>query len=228
MATIQPAAMQNQQYDKYNTKCGLFASAWNADLEKPLDETDPILAWLLTFAADAVSFFRKMEDGQTRYEKEVGKRWSRPRLSFGEWCMLRLAEEKSGAKTRDWKPRLSAVRFVGYHSRTGALLGLTREGLKIGFQVSRLPASERWLIDGWSELLGLPWEVAPRARAVPKPLSDEQRPELPEAAATAGDRALVVPPAKDKEEVIPNLKGFSVRKEDIAAGRFGPTPGCPF
>ena len=114
-------------------------------LGKVLAETDPILAWLPTFAGDAVSAFRKMKDGKTRYEKETGKKWSRPRLCFGERCMMRLAEEKSGARKRDWKPRLVEVRFVGYHSRTGSLLGLTREGLKIGTRVSRLPASERWL-----------------------------------------------------------------------------------
>ena len=193
------------------------------NLGQILDETDPILTWLPTFSADAVSIFRKMKDGKTRYEKETGKRWSRPRLSFGERCMLKLAEEKTGAKKRDWKPRMTEVRFVGYHSRTGALLGLTRDGLKIGTRVSRLPASERWLLDGWSELRGLPWEVAPRARAAPKPLGDAQQP----AAAAEGSKPLAVEKPAEKEEAVPNLRGFSVRKADVADDKFGPTPGCP-
>ena len=152
------------------------------NLGQILDETDPILTWLPTFAADAVSIFRKMKDGKTRYEKETGKRWSRPRLSFGERCMLKLAEEKTGAKKRDWKPRMTEVRFVGYHSRTGALLGLTRDGLKIGTRVSRLPALERWLwMDGasFAAYLGrlLPGPVQHRSRWEMRSSPNQRRPK---------------------------------------------------
>ena len=51
------------------------------------------------------------------------------------------------------------VRYVGHHARTGSVMGLTSEGVKLGSAVKRLPESQRWTLDGRSDLKGLPWEL---------------------------------------------------------------------
>eukprot|EP00971_Amphidinium_carterae_P295244 5863306-Amphidinium_carterae.1 len=104
--------------------------ALEARLGRQLAEDDPVLAWIPTFAGDVIARFRRGADGKTPWQRECGRRWAGEALEFGEKFFVKEARERgAGAPKLDWEPRLLEARFVGQHARTGAMLGLTRDGV---------------------------------------------------------------------------------------------------
>ena len=101
------------------------------------------------------------------------------------------------------------TRYVGHQARTGAVLGLTAEGLIHGAAVKRLPLSERWSLEGWEQLRGVPWDV--KAQRGPR--------EAPPAAAAPAAVAL---PAQQQQRKEP--RAFYVKKADVQ--KYGGTAGC--
>ena len=54
-------------------------------------------------------------------------------------------------------------------------MGLSSDGLVLARGVNRLPADQRWVTEGRTELKGLPWDVRPRVRRSAKlPLDDKE------------------------------------------------------
>ena len=100
------------------------------------------------------------------------------------------------------------VRYMGHHARTGSVIGITKEGIKKGAGVKRLPLEERWISEGWKELRGLPWNLKPDSRDTPLAVTDSERP------------AQLAPPPP----VLPQVRTFYVKREDIE--NYGPTRGC--
>ena len=62
---------------------------------------------------------------------------------------------------RDWEPRLIEARYLGQHARTGAMMGITADGIVCGRLGRRLPEAERWDQTGWQDLKGVPWNLRP-------------------------------------------------------------------
>ena len=175
-------------------------------LKGKISNTSPLLAWMAPFAAHAINCYRRDATGKTPYEKEFGRKWSRPALEFGEVTYMREAVEKDGKPKRDWEQRMIEVRYVGHHSRSGAILGLTPDGLRVGAAVRRLGEDLRWKSEGLDDLGGLPWDV--KKRAIGERLESGQRaPRLP-------------PPAPDT----PDARAFYVQKKDI--DKFGYSEDC--
>ncbi|CAE7246360.1 HCN2, partial [Symbiodinium microadriaticum] len=133
-------------------------------LARALPDDDPFLMWIPTFAGDCIAFHRRGADVKTPWERETGRKWRRPFLEFGEKVMIKEAYDRSSGPKRDWQARMIPGRYVGHHARTGAVMGLTSEGVKFGTGVSRLAASERWSTERLEELRGLPWDLQPRLR----------------------------------------------------------------
>ena len=142
-------------------------------LGRSLESDDPVLAWIATFAGDVIARFRKGADGKTPWERETGRKWAGESLEFGERFYLKESRER-GTTKRDWEPRLIEARFVGQHARTGAMLGLTADGVIYGRLGRRLPAEERWSLEGWDSLKGLPWDLRPTGRAKPEVVVEAQ------------------------------------------------------
>ena len=94
---------------------------------------------------------------------------------FGEKLFIKLAQEQSGRPKSDWQPRMVEARFVGHHSRTQSIIGLTPNGVVYGQCAKRLPREERFPIEGWDQLKGLPWDQNPNARDLPTEASDPDR-----------------------------------------------------
>ena len=94
---------------------------------------------------------------------------------FGERLFIKEAKERSGRPKRDWQPKMVEARFVGHHSRTPSIIGLTPNGVVYGQCAKRLPREERWPIEGWGQLKGLPWDRNPNARDLPTEASDPDR-----------------------------------------------------
>ena len=178
---------------------------------KPLAEDDPLLMWIPTFAGDCIAFHRRGLDGKTPWERETGRKWRRPCLEFGEKVMIKEAYERSAGPKRDWQARLVPVRYIGHHARTGAVMGLTPDGVKFGTGVSRLPETERWSQEGLQDLRGLPWDLQPRLREV--------RVE------GAGD-GVVVPRLPCLPAGSPAPRSFYVKRDDVKPEKYGYTQGC--
>ena len=102
-------------------------------LGRQLAQDDPILVWIPTFAGDTIARFRKGPDGKTPWEREQGRKWSEDLLEFGERFFMKEARERgSAAVTKDWEPRLIEARYLGQHARTGAMTGITADGIVCG------------------------------------------------------------------------------------------------
>jgi hypothetical protein len=184
------------------------------NLGRQLANDDPILSWIPTFAADTMAMYRRGRDGKTAYERETGRKWAKPALEFGEKVFIKEAKERGpGAKKRDWESRLIPVRYVGHHARTGAVMGLTEDGVKVGSGIKRVAVEDRWTLDGWDSLRGLPWCTRPAQRAAPLPAIGPGEP-VP----------LALPPIT-LPTVRRETRSFYVLKADIE--KFGQTPGCP-
>ena len=179
-------------------------------LGRQLAGDDPMLTWIATFVGDTIARYRKGPDGKTPWERETGRKWSRQTLEFGERIFIK--ENRARPNNKSWEPKMVEIRYVGHHARTGSVIGLTSEGVKCGSAVKRLPEGERWSIDGWNELRGLPWELKPKQREAPGQIVDD----VPAPAVVV---PTVVPEAKE-----PQRKNFYVRAADVAA--YGKTKGC--
>ena len=104
-------------------------------------------------------------------------------------------------------------RYIGHHGRTGSLLVMTGSGVKRGTGIRRFSPADQWIVDGRSELRGLPWEVAARRPGERAPaLIGEDRLEVPDRPA----RIQLLPP---------ELRRMYTRKQDVQ--RYGSTEGCP-
>ena len=97
--------------------------------------------------------------------------------------LVREAVESINRPRQDWEPRVVEVGFAGH--RTGAVVGLTSAGVKVGKCPRRFPEDTRWSAGPWKELRGLLWEFQPKHRNMPDNLADEA--------------ALVLAPPPDKE-----------------------------
>ena len=170
-----------------------------------LSKDNPLLAWVASFAAEAINVHRTDASGKTAYEKEFGRRWDRPSLEFGEQVYIKEAVDR-GVKL-DWSSNLVPVRFVGHHARTNSILGLTEDGLKIGAAVKRAAFDERWSSDGIEELKGLPWDIK------------SQRSQR-EATHVPRERPRLSPP-----DPYPDARALYIKRKDVE--QHGYTPGCP-
>ena len=155
--------------------------ALESRLGRQLAHDDPILTWIPTLAGDTIARFRRGPDGKTPWEREQGRKWAGDSLEFGERFFMKEAKERaSGAVKRDWEPRLIEARCLGQHARTGAMIGITTDGIVCGRLGRRLPEAERWDQTGWQDLKGVPWDLRPTG--VPEPEVDvEAQPGAAEA-----------------------------------------------
>ena len=132
-------------------------SALEEKVGRPLRDSDPVLAWLPRHVGDLMNRYKKGTDGKTPESRRTGKQWRKPAISYGERLYYRMVGENVRG--------LKVGRYIGHHGRTGSLLVITAEGVQRGTGIRRLGPAERWVMDGWDDQRGLPWEVAARRPA---------------------------------------------------------------
>ena len=98
-------------------------------------------------------------------------------------------------------------------------MGLSPEGVKIGFVAKRAGEEERWSTAGWDQLRGLPWNVAPERR------------EADVAVEAPGFEVPVRLPAQPQplqpeESEAPVRRQFYVKKADVAKYLDACAPGA--
>ena len=167
----------------------------------------PILAWIARHAAFLMTRFRIGEDGKSAYERTLGRPWRRPTIVFGEQVMFKPVGSRHKRGSLD--ARVCMGRYVGT-SRNADLLIMTSEGISRGHSLHRRPEDEKWPVEGFEVLRGLPWRMSgPQERASPN---------------------RVGMPALEGEQPAPQHRDFKARnlyvmKSDIEL--YGYTPQCP-
>ena len=130
---------------------------------------DPILMWIPSFTGDTIARFRKDPDGKTLWERVQGRKWAGDSLECGERFFMKEAKERGPrAVKKDGEPRLIEARYLGQHARTGAMTGITADGIVCGRLERRLPEAERRAQAGWQDLKGPPGDLRPTGMPVPE------------------------------------------------------------
>ena len=182
--------------------------AMESKLGERLPNSDCILKWLPSFSADIISKVRKTSSGRTPYEMEMNRKWDRPMLEFGERFMMKEAIELSGRPKRDWDAKMIEAVYVGHHSRSNAVMGLTESGVKFGHSASRLPERDRWSTEVVGKVKGVPWDLHPDIVRPPRAIGERVAPKI----------------AVLRPDEVPT-RSFYVQQRDIE--RHGYTPTCP-
>ena len=155
--------------------------------------------------------------------------------------MKEVKERASGVVKRDWEPRLIEARSLGQHAQTGAMMGITADGIVCGRFGRRLPEAVRWDQTGWQDLKGVLWNL--RTTGVPEPeVNIEAEPGAAEAERARDETqlegvrekganfdeassALASGADVNEDDGIRSKREFFVTKFGVE--RFGPTAGCP-
>ena len=148
-------------------------------------ESHSILKWIPTMTSHAISLSRIGRDGLTAEMRRSGRAWKKLVAELGEPVQCRPAVARAGAS--GMQPKLYVGRYLGHHARTGSILIMTTEGVvkNTGFRMTN--EENRWTVDRWNALRGLPWDVtereaetaetiqAPRPQIVHLPLAPRRR-----------------------------------------------------
>ena len=57
------------------------------------------------------------------------------------------------------RPKLHVGRCLGHHARIGSILITTTDGVVNAAGFRRVHVENRWIVDSWDALRGLPWDV---------------------------------------------------------------------
>ena len=73
--------------------------------------------------------------------------------------MKEAKERGSGAVKKGWEPRNIEARYLGQHALTGAMIGITADGIV---------CVDYLMQTGWQDLKGVPWDLRPTGMPVPE------------------------------------------------------------
>ena len=85
------------------------------------------------------------------------------------------------------QPKLYVGQYLGHHARTSSIFIVTTDGVVKAAEFRRMSEENRWNVDSWHALRGLPWYVtergadaaeaveAPRPQVVHLPLAPRRR-----------------------------------------------------
>eukprot|EP00435_Cladocopium_sp_Y103_P036481 s3436_g9.t1 len=131
-------------------------------------------------------------------------------IVFGEQILFKPVGAEGRKRSSPLEARVASGRYVGTASRNSDLLVMTPTGVVKGHSLQRRAELDRWSLEGFSELRGLPWKMSnPVERAPPN------RADMP---ALVGEQ-----PKGEERDFKP--RHLYVLKSDIA--KFGYTPCCP-
>ena len=133
----------------------VIKSSLEEKLKTKLEDKHPLLAWMPRHAADLLSRYKIGQDGRTAEQRRTGRNWNRPLVQFGEKVMYKAAESAEERRRRgSLEPVMREGFYAGHHSRSGATLLLTSEGVGKGNGSRRLPEDQRWDKEGVAKLTG--------------------------------------------------------------------------
>ena len=126
--------------------------------QNKIEESYPIVPWLVKRSAMTINVARQGEDGRTAYERRKGKRFLKEIPQLGE-CIWYLMPETQGVNKLDarWNDGL----FLRIREESNELIVGTSEGVLKVAPYRRRPESERWKWEEMRNIKGTPWEPVP-------------------------------------------------------------------
>jgi len=180
----------------------------------------PVMAWLVTYAADMLTRFGRGKDGRTPWELSRGKPYRRRLLPFGETCLF-MVVKGSGARQYKLDTRWQKGVYVGIVKRSDELIVLTPQGVRKARSIRRLPGEERHDKAFLESCKGVPWDKQGKGQVEEEPV--EILPAGIEAPVVHDTVPIVEPVAANKAE--PAMRRTYIRS-NVELRNYSFTPGC--
>ena len=110
---------------------------------REITNEEPIMAWLVRWAAMSMSRSQKGRDGQTPYQRQKGRRCELEVVPFGEKVMFRLPEvarDTHQALEERWDHGI----WLGHARNTPEVMVGTSRGVIKSWAIRRLPEGQQW------------------------------------------------------------------------------------
>ena len=127
-------------------------------LGRQILEDEPVMAWMIRWAAMSMSRFKKGRDGLTPYQRQKGRRCELEVVPFGEVVMYRLPEvarDKHQALEERWAKGL----WLGHAQHTPEAIIASEVGIVKAYAVKRLPADQQWGDERIKRIMGVAQEL---------------------------------------------------------------------
>ena len=161
---------------------------------RDVEPDEPIMPWLIRWAAMSVSRFRVGKDGKTPYERQKGRKCNLGVVPFGETVLFRdpsVARDRHQALEERW---IRGV-WLGHARNSPEHMIGTPDGVRKVFAVRRLGEGEQWSGDMIKSIKGSPKEWKLDAGEEPEmvELEDdhvpgEDDPSVPRASGRTGEK----------------------------------------
>ncbi|MDA8583663.1 hypothetical protein N9L68_05500, partial [bacterium] len=112
-------------------------------------DDEPVMPWLLRWAAMSMPRFQKGRDGRTPYQRQRGRKCELEVIPFGDVVMYRMSEvasDRHHAREERWGKGV----WLGHAQHTPEVIISTESGIVKAYAVRRLPRGQPW--DG--EMIG--------------------------------------------------------------------------
>lgn len=150
------------------------------NIERQIDEYEPIMPWLIRWAAIAMSRFKKgLKDGRTPYQRQKGCKCELEVVPFGETVVYRkpeIANEHHEALEERWEKGV----WLGHARHTPDIMIGTASGTVKAWVIWRLPDGQQWDGDRISQIAGSPnnWRLDATEERQLVEGEDRESPEL--------------------------------------------------
>ena len=131
-----------------------------AKVGRKIEPDEPIMPWLIRWAAMALSRYSRGKDGKTPYQRQIGRSCDIEVVPFGEIVLYRLPEvarDRHQALEERWVKGI----WLGHARNSPEHMIGTSEGVRKVFAVRRLAEGEQWNGDMIKSIKGSPkeWEL---------------------------------------------------------------------
>ena len=185
-----------------------------AKVGRKIEPDEPIMPWLIRWAAMALSRYSRGKDGKTPYQRQIGRSCDIEVVPFGEVVLYRLPEvarDRHQALEERWAKGV----WMGHARSTNAALIGTADGVIKAWGFRRLPEGQQWDGDMIKSIRGTPkeWKVDSG--------EDAQQIEMRDGGIPYDGAGLEAPKSSRAGE----RRSMYLRRSDFE--RYGFSDGCP-
>ena len=194
-------------------------------IKQGVEDSSPIMAWLVRWAAELFSKYSRGDDGVSPHERIHGEKCLTPLLPFGENVMYLPMKIPKGDKG-DVAKKLGV--WLEVLARTQETIIGTCHGVVKCRIVSRLSDEEKWGARQITGLRGTPWEPVPGKGDKRIPVAIDSQGSGVQVTDDQDEDQATREPVDDESEPIQFRGGpdkFHVSRKAI--DKYRPTDGCP-
>ena len=132
-----------------------------AKAEVKLQGDDPVIPWMIRWAAMLVSRYLVGKDGRTGYERRKGRRCKLAVVPFGEVVWYRIVRKRKQQKEKGETEMREGI-WLGHASQTNEILIGTEDGVIRVFDVKRKEEGSSWSAEKIKNMRGSPKQPNPK------------------------------------------------------------------